>query len=297
MKKIMIIMLAAMLLAGCSSQNEKVGDGEATVSGETAETISGTAIESSQDTAENSETVAQPEESIPESTEEVPQPIYADALVDGSYKITVDSSYSMFRVVECILTVENGQMSAVMTMSGNGYGMVYMGTGEEALVDSEENYIPFILNENEMKDFTVPVEALDMEVDCAAWSIRKEKWYDRVLVFESEGLPAEAFKAEQYTVEVSLVGGTGRAEVESPANVVIEGDSITATIVWSSPFYEYMLIGDTKYDPIQEDGNSTFRIPIVLDEDMAVSASTIAMSQPHLIEYTLHFEGSTLEVK
>lgn len=98
-----------------------------------------------------------------------------------------------------------------------------------------------------------------------------------------------------YTIEVSLIGGTGRATVESPAKVVIENGEATATIVWSSPFYEYMLIGETQYDPVQEDGNSTFVIPIVLDEDMAVSASTIAMSQPHLIEYTLHFDSSTLK--
>lgn len=98
-----------------------------------------------------------------------------------------------------------------------------------------------------------------------------------------------------YTIEVSLIGGTGRATVESPAKVVIENGEAAATIVWSSPFYEYMLIGKTQYDPIQEDGNSTFEIPVVLDEDMAVSASTIAMSQPHLIDYTLHFDSSTLK--
>lgn len=98
-----------------------------------------------------------------------------------------------------------------------------------------------------------------------------------------------------YTAEVSLTGGTGRATVESPAKVVMENGEATATLVWSSPFYEYMRIGGTQYDPIQEKGNSTFEIPIVLDEDMAVSASTIAMSQPYLIEYTLHFDSSTLK--
>ena len=54
-------------------------------------------------------------------TEEVPEedivvPIYAEQLKDGSYLITVDSSSSMFRVVKCELIVENGAMSAVMTM-------------------------------------------------------------------------------------------------------------------------------------------------------------------------------------
>lgn len=99
----------------------------------------------------------------------------------------------------------------------------------------------------------------------------------------------------RYTIEVTLSGGSGRASVESPTTVVINGKTITATIVWSSPYYEYMLIDGVRYDPIQTEGNSTFEIPIVLDEDMAISASTIAMSEPHLVEYTLHFDSSTIK--
>ena len=98
-----------------------------------------------------------------------------------------------------------------------------------------------------------------------------------------------------YTIEVTLTGGSGRASVESPASVTIQGDKMSAIIVWSSPFYEYMLIDGVQYDPIQTEGNSTFEIPIVLDEDMAISACTIAMSEPHVVEYTLHFDGSTIK--
>lgn len=99
----------------------------------------------------------------------------------------------------------------------------------------------------------------------------------------------------EYTIEVTLTGGSGRASIASPARVVIADGTATATIVWSSPFYEYMLVDELRYEPIQEEGNSTFEIPVVLDEDMAVSASTIAMSQPHLVEYTLHFDSKTLK--
>jgi hypothetical protein len=53
-----------------------------------------------------------------------------------------------------------------------------------------------VLTEAGAKVFTVSVEALNLELDCAAWSIRKEKWYDRTLVFESAQLPAEAFVQE-----------------------------------------------------------------------------------------------------
>ena len=173
MKRIFAIFLAVLLLTGCGAQPE-----ETTVP-PTTETVPAT-----------TEAI----ETVPEETE--PPVIYADQLVDGSYEIEVDSSASMFRVVKCVLTVENGTMTAAMTMSGQGYGYVYMGTSKEADQETEENFIPFELDENGGKVFTVPVEALNMELDCAAWSIRKEKWYDRVLVFESALLPAEAFAAE-----------------------------------------------------------------------------------------------------
>ena len=87
-------------------------------------------------------------------------------------------------------------MQVCMTMGGQGYGFLYMGTGEEAIQDSEDIYIPFVMDEEGAKTFTVPVEALNVETDCAAWSIRKEKWYDRILVFMSDMLPAEAYIAE-----------------------------------------------------------------------------------------------------
>jgi len=153
------------------------------------------------DVPSQSDNVETSDVSVPAQTEEVPEeeiltPIYAAQLKEGSYLITVDSSSSMFRVIKCELIVANGAMNAVMTMSGDGYGMVYMGTGEEALVDTEESYVPFVLDEAGAKTFTVPVEALDMELDCAAWSIRKEKWYDRVLIFQSDELPADALITE-----------------------------------------------------------------------------------------------------
>ena len=173
MKRIFAIFLAVLLLTGCGAQPE-----ETTVP-PTTETVPAT-----------TEAI----ETVPEETE--PPVIYADQLVDGSYEIEVDSSASMFRVVKCVLTVENGTMTAAMTMSGQGYGYVYMGTSKEADQDTEENFIPFELDENGGKVFTVPVEALNMELDCAAWSIRNEKWYDRLLVFESALLHAEAFAAE-----------------------------------------------------------------------------------------------------
>ena len=97
-----------------------------------------------------------------------------------------------------------------------------------------------------------------------------------------------------YSVEVTLEGGSGRSSIED-ATIEISDGEIFATIVWSSPFYEYMIVDDTKYSPIQTEGNSTFKIPIVLDKKINVSASTVAMSQPYLIDYTLFFYSKTLK--
>ena len=132
----------------------------------------------------------------PASEPDSPPVLTADQLEEGTYSITVDSSSSMFNIVDAQLTVADGAMTCVITMSGQGYGMLFMGTGEEALAAGEDSYIPFVLDEEGSKTFTVPVEALNAEIDCAAWSIRKERWYDRVLVFRSDDIPAEAITAE-----------------------------------------------------------------------------------------------------
>ncbi len=102
------------------------------------------------------------------------------------YTIAVESSSSMFKIVDCQLTVDGEAMTAVMTLSGTGYEKLYMGTGEEALAADEADYIYFVEDDEGMYTYEVPVDALDQEIDCAAWSINKEQWYDRVLVFQSE---------------------------------------------------------------------------------------------------------------
>ena len=71
------------------------------------------------------------------------EPIYADALNDGEYSIDVTSSSSMFRIVDCNLIVADGQMSAVMTLSGTGYEKLFMGTGDEASAAPDSECIYF----------------------------------------------------------------------------------------------------------------------------------------------------------
>lgn len=236
-------------------------------------------------------------------------PVSADALKDGVYEVRVDSSSGMFRITECELTVQDGAMSAVMTMSGTGYLKLYMGTGAEAEQASEADFIPFVENADGKHTFKVPVEALDKEINCSAFSRKKETWYDRVLVFCSGSLPAEAFadgeaatakslKLEDgsYTVAVRLEGGSGRASVETPAALRVEDGNAFAVITWGSSNYDYMKVDGEKLDLISTGGNSSFEIPVrVFDRKMPVIADTIAMSEPHEVEYTLVFDSTTIK--
>lgn len=237
------------------------------------------------------------------------EPVYGSEVKDGVYSVKVESSSSMFRIEECELTVREGVMSAVLSMSGTGYLKVYPGTGKEAVEASEEDYIPYTELADGTHTFEIPVEALNMGINLSAFSKRKEKWYDRVLVFCADSLPADAFAdgriatAESlkltdgtYKAEVTLDGGSGRASVESPAVVRVENGRAYATVVWGSSNYDYMKVDGVKYELKSKEGNSAFEILVAaFDRKTAVIADTIAMSEPHEIEYTLTFDSSTLK--
>lgn len=114
-----------------------------------------------------------------------------------------------------------------------------------------------------------------------------------LLLLTVQTAAAQPLREGEYTVCVTLTGGSGRAQVKSPTQLRVTEGEITATVIWSSPYYDFMLVDDVKYLPINSEGNSVFEIPIVLDTDIAVGAQTSAMSVPHLIEYTLHFDSAT----
>lgn len=115
---------------------------------------------------------------------------------------------------------------------------------------------------------------------------------------QPEPAPAETAPEDgSYTAAVALAGGTGRAAVSSPAALRCENGQFWATIVWSSPNFDYMKVDGEKYELISEPGaNSTFEIPVsAFDQPLAVIADTVAMSEPHEVEYTLTFDSATLQ--
>ena len=99
-----------------------------------------------------------------------------------------------------------------------------------------------------------------------------------------------------YTIEVTLEGGSGKAFVESPMQLNVIDSAISAVVVWSSPNYDQMVVDGEQYLPVPRAGNSTFEIPLSeLVDELPIQAETTAMSEPHMIDYTLHFDLDTLQ--
>ena len=293
-KTLLAALLAALMLtSGCGSSPSQQQTDTAAQTGETGTSN----VASASDMAE-----------VEEVVEEGMTPISGDKVKDGTYSVAVKSSSKMFDITACELTVEGGKMTATMHMGGKGYLYVYMGTGEQAAAADEADYIPFTEQADGTHSFTVPVDAFDEGIDCAAFSKKKEKWYDRTILFRADSLPMDAFADGvvttpdslsladgSYTADVALAGGSGRASVQSPAELTVKDGKVTAKIVWSSKNYDYMKVGDTKYDTVIEDEHSTFEIPVsCFDWAMAVKADTTAMSEAHEIDYTLTFDSASV---
>lgn len=277
-------------------------------------------------------------------------PVYGEDVEDGVYEAELESSSSMFRAVSVSLTVDNGKMTAALTMSGTGYLKLFMGTGVQASKADPSEYISYEEDEEGKHVYTIPVEALDMPIDCAAFSRNREKWYDRSILIRADSLPQGAVKVElpdydalekaakekriaalraeaeeeagaeqeeadgtvenlvspafiemedgEYAIGVELTGGSGRSTVSSPAILIVRDGLSYAQIEWSSSSYDYMIVGGEKYLPVNEEGYSTFEIPIlVFNEEMPVIADTTAMSTPHEVEYNLIFSADSVTSK
>ena len=247
------------------------------------------------------------ESAVSEAASESAAASSARTLEDGTYTAEFDTDSSMFHVNEAsdgkgTLTVEDGQTTLHISLQSKKIVNLYVGMAADA-PDHEADWLQPTTDtvtysdgtSEEVYGFDVPVEALDTDFQLAILGT-KGKWYDHtVSVRNVEAQAAEAVETPadgSYTCEVTLEGGSGRATVDSPAALTVADGKMTATIVWSSPNYDYMIVDGEKYLPTNTEGNSTFEIPVsALGTPLSVVADTVAMSTPHEIEYTLTFSA------
>ena len=253
-------------------------------------------------------------------------------LADGVYTAEFNTDSSMFHVNEACdgkgkLTVENGQMTIHISLASTHIVNLYVGLAEDAAKDGAKLLEPTTDTvtysdgtSEEVYGFDVPVPALDEEFDLAILGT-KGKWYDHKVsvsnpvagynesgedasqaptedtLIESEVEYKDSLEEGSYTVEIKFEGGSGRASIQSPVTLTVAADGkMTATVEWSSPNYDYMIVDGEKLFPVNTDGNAVFEIPVAgFDTPITVIGDTVAMSKPHEIEYTLTFLSDTLK--
>lgn len=114
-----------------------------------------------------------------------------------------------------------------------------------------------------------------------------------------EGLETDMEDGE-YSIQVDLEGGSGKASVTSPALMIVKDGRMYAQLQWSSSNYMIMCsVNEEKILNESEEGrNSVFTVPVtVMDDKMEVIADTLAMGAPHEINYTLTFYEDSIGSK
>ena len=304
MKKLLALTLAALLLAavltGCASAPAEppAADSQPT--------------QTEQPAAEEP-AAEQPAAEEPPAAEE--EPVAEEpALADGVYTADFDTDSSMFHANEACdgkgtLTVKDGEMTIHVSLVSKTILNLFPGLAEDAQKDGAVLLQPTTdtvtysdgLSE-EVYGFDIPVPALDTEFDLALIG-KKGVWYDhKVSVSNPEPLESAGKTAQDlgladgsYTAEVAFSGGSGKSHIESPVTLTVKDGAVTATVVWSSSKYDYMVVDGERCDVLTTEPGSTFEIPVAaFDTDLTVIGDTTAMSTPHEIEYTLNFASATL---
>ena len=298
MNKIIIVggLSACLLLGGCGAgQAADATSAESTVAAQES-TVTPT------ESTEMAETVST------ETAQDKAQ------LPDGVYTAEFSTDSSMFHVSEACdgkgtLTVKDGVMTIHISLGSKKILNLYPGLAEDAAKDGAVLLEPTTDTvtysdgmTEEVYGFDVPVPVIGEEFDLALIGT-KGKWYDhKVKVSDpvAEGaadtFDLSAVEDGSYTIELTMEGGSGRASIQSPTQLAIADGAATATLEWSSPNYDYMLVNGEKYLPVNTEGNSVFEVPVeALDVPLTMIGDTVAMSTPHEVEYTVTFHSETLE--
>lgn len=302
MNKIIIVggLSACLLLGGCGAgQAADATSAESTVAAQES-TVTPTEITETAETV--STEIAQDKAQLP----------------DGVYTAEFSTDSSMFHVSEACdgkgtLTVKDGVMTIHISLGSKKILNLYPGLAEDAAKDGAVLLEPTTDTvtysdgmTEEVYGFDVPVPVIGEEFDLALIGT-KGKWYDhKVKVSDpvaedsreaaNGSFDMSALADGSYTIELTMEGGSGRASIQSPTQITVADGAATATLEWSSPNYDYMLVNGEKYLPVNTEGNSVFEVPVeTLDVPLTMIGDTVAMSTPHEVEYTVTFHSETLE--
>lgn len=253
-------------------------------------------------------------------------------LKDGTYKIRTEVTGKMFYIYPrdasvhySIITVMNGKIKATITLNGQGYDYVYMGTESQAKKASKSSWIKYKAK-NGFYSYTIPVSKLDTKLNISAHSRNYNKWYgDRTIKFYSgtakkvkSGTTTTGNKKNTYkrnsgkatVVSASATtasvnnsttlkdgtyspdsfnwsGGSGRLAYIRCSKITVSNGRAYAAITFSSSSYDSLKAGGRIYAKTGG-GMSTFVIPVKLNANNTIIGRTTAMSSAHWVRYSIY---------
>jgi len=257
----------------------------------------------------------------------------AKKLKDGTYKIRTEVRGKMFYIYPkasskhySIITVKKGKITAVITLDGQGYDYVYMGTKSQAEKAKKSTWSKYA-SRNGFYSYKIHVSKLDKKLNIAGHSHKYNNWYgDRTIIFYSGtakkvkvGTTATGNKKNKVTKrtnkkstavsskkttasvnnstslkngiyapdQFSWSGGSGRLAYIKCTKIKVAAGRAYATIVFGSSAYDTLKASGHLYSKTGA-GLSKFVIPVRLNANNTIIGRTSAMSQPHWIEYRIY---------
>ena len=224
---------------------------------------------------------------------------------DGKYSVAdAESSAKMFVIKKCVLTVNAGVMTAVLTLSGTGYDKLYMGTAADAANAADSSVIPYKMDSDGKYTYTVPVSALDTGIAVAAHSSRENKWYDRTVTFHSDTM-TKVKELEDGDYNVKNVVSSAKMFVVKACRLTSKNGVMTAVITLSGTGYDKLYLGtadkakdaadtDMILFKTDADGKYTYTIPVsALDTGIALAAHSSRENKWY--DRTVTFDSSGIE--
>ena len=251
-------------------------------------------------------------------------------LADGEYsgsdvEFTWSGGTGKVKLTLNKVVVAGGKATAEFTVSSANMTHIYLGTAEgdgeiPALYDPETGAVGQNVYAFADKKVTIPVR-LNEEVGFAMHTVAMSNphWINynyTITVAEPEGFDNSTDVAdgeyEAPQAELTWSGGTGKVKL-TLNKVVVAGGKATAEFTVSSANMTYVYLGTAEgegeipalYDPetgaVGQDvyafADKKVTIPVRLNEEVAFAMRTVAMSNPHWINYTYTITVTTEPVE
>ena len=238
-------------------------------------------------------------------------PIYGTDVEDGVYPVDILYDAEDVEAIQGELTVEDGDMQAELSIEGED--VIQTCTIPVPALNKEFTCSILWENTEERTEISMLIDASSLPAQALKVTLPDYDKIEAAITAYEETEAEQEEKSEayipadpvtldrkdgEYSIQVDLTGGSGKAYISSPAILYVRDGKAYARLAWSSENYDYMIVGGEKYLPVNETGNSVFEVPItVMDGDMYVIADTTAMGTPHEVNYVLNFYSDSIASK